>query len=564
MTQKQVTGAQALVHMFERQGVTHIFGYPGGANIPIFDALRDSEIKFVLSRHEQGATHMGDGYARAGGKAGVVLVTSGPGATNAITGIMTAHMDSVPMVVISGQVGSGSLGLDAFQEADVSGVSYPIVKHSYLVKDPMDIPRIVKEAFHLAETGRPGPVLVDIPKDVSSALITPDYETPLDLPGYIVPNSGDLPAIERAADLLHQAQRPIILAGHGVLISHGSEELLHLAETLQAPVTTTLLGKGAFPERHPLSVGMLGMHGTAYANLAVNACDCIISVGSRWDDRITGDLSRFCTEAKKIHIDIDPAEEDKLLHMDQFICGDARAVLEQLNSVVRPGETSAWLDQVSAWKKEHPLAFETDHGLEARYVLSILDELVDDNTIVTTDVGQHQMWAAQFVRISSPNHWVSSGGAGTMGFGLPSAIGAQFACPGKRVVAIAGDGGFQMTLPELATAAIHKLPLTVIVIDNRFLGMVRQWQDMFYGNRLYGVDLEGNPDFIKIAEAYGVKGFHVNSVKDTKKVLQEALAYTEGPSLVHAEVIKELNVFPMIPAGGSYNDMIFEAPQEKR
>ncbi len=562
MASERMTGAQALVKVFEKHGVSHIFGYPGGANIPIFDALRDSQIKFVLSRHEQGATHMGDGYARAGGKAGVVLVTSGPGATNAITGVMTAHMDSVPMVVISGQVGSGSLGLDAFQEADVSGVSYPIVKHSYLIKDPEDIPRITKEAFHLAETGRPGPVLIDIPKDISSALFTPEFDAPMELPGYEIPSKGDESAVQNAAELLHAAKKPLILAGHGVLVAGGSEQLLRLAESLQIPVTTTLLGKGAFPERHQLSLGMLGMHGTPYANLAVKDCDCIISIGARWDDRITGNLAKFCAEATKIHIDIDPAEHDKLLRMDQFICGDAREVLDQLNAVTRPGDTEAWRKQIDSWKQEHPLTFETDPGLEARYVLNVLDSLVDQDTIITTDVGQHQMWAAQFVRTTAPNHWISSGGAGTMGFGFPSAIGAQFACPKKKVVAIAGDGGFQMTLSELSTAAIHKLPLTVIVIDNKFLGMVRQWQDMFYEKRLYGVDLDGNPNFVKVAEAYGVRAFHLTKVEDTEKVLKEALDYTDGPCLVHVEVIKELNVFPMIPAGGSYEDMILEAPKK--
>ncbi|MBD3420634.1 MAG: biosynthetic-type acetolactate synthase large subunit [Chitinivibrionales bacterium] len=563
MNTKKMTGAEALILACEKHGVTHIFGYPGGANIPIFDALIESPVKLILSRHEQGATHMADGYARATGNAGVVLVTSGPGATNTITGIMTAHMDSVPMIIICGQTITANLGLDSFQEADVSGISYPVVKHSYLIKNPHDTPRIVQEAFHIAESGRPGPVLIDVPKDVSSARIQPDFEQELELPGYLNPKTADKKAINAAARLLSSAAKPVILAGHGIIIGKAEKELKKLAETLHAPVISTLLGKGAIPETHKLSLGMLGMHGTAYANMAVKDTDCIISIGSRWDDRIVGDATVFCHHASRIHIDIDPAEHNKMIEVDIFINSDAKIALTELIAAIKPAPTKAWLEQVAEWKRTFPLVASTAHGLEAQYILKVLDEKSDNNTIIVTDVGQHQMWAAQFCKTTAPHNWLSSGGAGTMGFGFPAAIGAQIACPRKKVVAVVGDGGYQMTMPELATAAINKLPLTVLILDNRYLGMVRQWQDMFYDKRIVGVDLVGNPDFVKVAEAYGVKGFHLTKVKDVQQVLSEALAYRDGPTVIHAEVIKEDNVFPMIPAGASYDKMLLEAPKQK-
>jgi acetolactate synthase-1/2/3 large subunit len=563
MQTKQITGAQSIIESCERHGVKYIFGYPGGSNIPIFDALLDSPIKLVLSRHEQGASHMADGYARAAGKAGVCLVTSGPGATNAITGIMTAAMDSVPMVIICGQTITPNLGLDAFQEADVSGISYPVVKHSYLVKNVNDIPRVMQEAFYLAESGRPGPVLIDMPKDISSALFTPDYTKPLELPGYQVPKHGPKDALLEVAEALQRAKRPVILAGHGVLISRGSKQLMRLAETMQIPVMTTLLGKGCFPENHELSLSFVGMHGTAYANMALRDCDLIMAVGSRWDDRITGKVAAFCVGAHKIHIDIDPAERDKIIAVDTFICGDAATVLEELNDCITPGDTTAWRAQVAGWKKQYPLKFTTDRGLEAQYVLDVLNGLMKADAIVTTDVGQHQMWAAQFCKSTHPDTWLSSGGAGTMGYGFPAAIGAQFACADRQVVTVVGDGGFQMTMMELATAQIHKLPIKILILDNRFLGMVRQWQDMFYDKRLVGVDLVGNPDFVKLADAYGIKGFSIKTVEETEAVLKQALAFNDGPCVIHAHVIKEDNVFPMIPAGAGYDQMLLEAPTEK-
>jgi len=560
-------GAQTLLQCLEQGGIEVIFGYSGGAALPIFDALETAgtKIKFVLTRHEQGAAHMADGYARATGKPACVLVTSGPGAGNTITGIMTAHMDSVPMIIISGQQVTWMLGKDAFQEADIFGITMPIVKHSYLVKDSNDIPRVTKEALHIATTGRPGPVLIDMPKNVSQGPCTASLDAEIDLPGYQpdVAYTIEQDQIQEVVDMLSASERPVILAGHGLMLSHAGPELKELAEKAQIPVCSTLLGKGIFDETHDLSLGMLGMHGTAYANKAICEADVIFNIGSRFDDRIIGQPDKFGKNAKIIHIDIDPSEMDKMIQPDVKIVADAKTALTELNKHIQPLETKPWLATLDGYKKRFPLSYKKQGGLKMQHVLDVLDKLTDSNAVITTDVGQHQMWSAQFNKSKEPWNWISSGGAGTMGFGFPAAIGAQMGRPDDIVVAVCGDGGFQMTLFELSTAVLQKLPVKILVLNNHFLGMVRQWQELFFDNRKSGVDLEGNPDFVKLAEAYGAKGFQIKRPADIEKVLTRALEYNEGPCLINCEVIKEDNVFPMIPAGAALEDMITEKPKHR-
>ncbi|MDJ1494823.1 biosynthetic-type acetolactate synthase large subunit [Cytophagaceae bacterium DM2B3-1] len=561
-------GARVLIETLEQLGVEYIFGYSGGAALPLFDALYHSSIKLILTRHEQGATHMADGYARVTGKPGVVLVTSGPGATNTITGMMTAQMDSVPMIVLTGQTITSLLGLDAFQEADIFGMTMSVVKHNYLIKNTADISRITREAFHIATSGRPGPVLIDLPKDVTSAPFNGSLTDQIDLPAFQLPARPNPESVQSLADLINLSRKPILLVGHGALLSGAATEVRALAELIQAPVTNTLLGKGGFPETHPLSLGMLGMYGTVYANKALLECDLILSIGCRWDDRINGNPKKFCPQAKKLHIDIDPAEIGKIVVPDAYAIGDAKQVLQELLPLVHPLDTQEWVEQVQELKRLYPLQYRPFNGnipeglasLRAQHVIDVLYQLTNGNAIVTTDVGQHQMWAAQYFKTDQPDTWLSSGGAGTMGFGFPAAIGAQLARPDQQVIAIVGDGGFQMTLCELSTAALHKLPLKILVIDNKYLGMVRQWQEFFLDGRYSGTDLEGNPDFCMLAQAYGVKAFRITKEEELEQTLAEALAYQSGPCLIHAEVVKEDNVFPMIPAGQSIHEMITESP----
>ncbi|MFT5225679.1 MAG: acetolactate synthase-1/2/3 large subunit [Polaribacter sp.] len=567
MATQELDGAQALLKCLENEGIEIIFGYSGGAVLPIFDALETikTKIKFVMVRHEQGAVHMADGYARATGKPACVLVTSGPGAGNTITGIMTADMDSIPMIVITGQQVTWMLGKDAFQEADIFGISMPVVKHSYLVKATNDIPRIVKEAYYIATTGRQGPVLIDIPKDLSQGLFDGELDQEMNLPGYKPELSYDLDIakIKAIAEAIKISKKPLILAGQGAMLAKADDELKYLAETLNSPVTNTLLGKGVFPESHELALGMLGMHGTAYANKAIVEADLILSVGSRFDDRIIGQADKFGRHATIIHIDIDPAEIGKMIVPHYQCVGDAKAILTELNKHIERLDSDEWVEKIQGLKKKFPLSYKIHGGLKMQHVLDEFYKLTEGKAIMTTDVGQHQMWAAQFYKCDRSFQWLTSGGAGTMGFGFPAAIGAQLGRPDDLVIAVVGDGGFQMTMFELATAVIEKLPIIILVLNNHYLGMVRQWQELFFDERESGVDLVGNPDFVKLAEAYGATGYNLKRPADVRKVLEKAIAHRGGPVLINAEVTKYENVFPMIPAGAALEDMLIEPPKEK-
>ena len=560
---KMINGGRMLLESLHRLGITDIFGYPGGAIIPIFDEIYSyDKINYYFARHEQGLSHAADGYARVSGKVGVCLATSGPGATNLVTGIMTAHMDSVPMIAITGQVRSNLLGRDAFQETDTVGITMPITKSNYLVQNVKEIPRIVKEAYYIATTGRPGPVLIDIPNDIQVHKIPYAeferlFEEKIELEGYSPTYEGHPVQIKRAIKLIKEAKKPLIIAGAGVLKSKASKELFEYAEKTQTPVAMTLLGLGAFPGSHELSLGMLGMHGTVPANYATDEADLVIAAGVRFDDRIAGNPSKFIENAKVIHIDIDPAEIDKNKRADVPIVGDLKQVLSEINQAVEPQTHKEWVEKVIEWKKEYPLGHRKvgEDKLLPQEVLQAIDDILKGDAIIVTDVGQHQMWAAQYFTYQNPDSIVTSGGAGTMGFGLPAAIGAQIGAPDKKVVLIVGDGGFQMTVQELMMIKQYNLPVKVVILNNSYLGMVRQWQELFKDRRYSFVNLEVNPDFIKIADAYGIKNAKLTNKEDLRTKLKDLILSDEGV-LIECVVEKEENVFPMIPAGKTVSQMI--------
>jgi acetolactate synthase-1/2/3 large subunit len=551
-----MNGAQILLECLKREGVEVIFGYPGGQILPTFDALYDEkDIKFILTRHEQGAAHAADGYARATGKTGVCLSTSGPGATNLVTGIANAYMDSIPMVAITGQVRTYLIGNDAFQESDVTGITRPITKHNYLVKDVKDLARTIREAFYIASTGRPGPVVIDFPSDVQNAKTEFVWPQKIELRSYQPTYVGHPGQIKRAAKLIEKAKKPIFYVGGGVISSAASEELKAIAENNQVPVTTTFMGLGAFPGSHPLCLGMLGMHGTAYANHAIMESDVIIAVGARFDDRVTGRIDAFAPHAKIIHIDIDPTSISKNIRVDVPIVGDAKEVLRDLVRYIRKApDTKEWLAQIEKWRKEFPLTYKQDERLRPQYIIEKIQELTKGDAIITTEVGQNQMWACLFYQHNQPRTWISSGGLGTMGFGLPAAIGAQMGRPEKVVFDIAGDGSIQMNIQELATAVFNKLPVKIAILNNGYLGMVRQWQELFYKKRYSATPLQ-NPDFVKLAEAYGAKGLRVTRKEEVVPAIKEALA-TDNVVMIDFVIEPEENVFPMVPAGEALNRML--------
>jgi acetolactate synthase-1/2/3 large subunit len=558
----KLTGAQIMMEVLKEEGVDTIFGFPGGAVIDIYDQLVKTDIRHVLVRHEQGAVHAADGYARAGGRVGVCLVTSGPGATNTVTGIASAFMDSIPLVVISGQVPTHLIGNDAFQEVDIVGITRPCTKHNYLVNSVDDLARILKEAFFLARSGRPGPVLVDVPKDVVRK--TAEY-VPIkrvNLRSYQPTYQPNLKQLKKVVELIQQAERPMIFAGGGIILSGGSDELTRFARRIRSPITTSLMGLGAFPGTDPLWLGMIGMHGTYRANMCTAACDLLISVGVRFDDRVTGKTDLFAAQAQIVHIDIDPTSIRKNVPVAIPVVGDCKVSLAHLNRLIDEVDLGdleqkrrPWLDQIQEWKAIKPLAYRLCDKIKPQYVVEKLYELTGGSAIVTTEVGQNQMWAAQYYHFDHPNHFITSGGLGCMGFGLPAAIGAQMACPDKMVVDIAGDGSIQMNIQEMATAVQYCLPVKIVILNNRYLGMVRQWQELFYDKRYACTAMEYAPDFVKLAEAYGATGLRATKPEEVVSVLQQGLA-TPGPVIMDFMVDREESVYPMVPAGAPITEML--------
>ena len=559
---RTLTGAQILMEVLKDEGVDTIFGFPGGAVIDIYDELAKTDIRHILVRHEQGAVHAADGYARAGGKVGVCLVTSGPGATNTVTGIASAYMDSIPMVVLTGQVPTHLIGNDAFQEVDIVGITRPCTKHNYLVQSTEDLARTVKEAFYLAQSGRPGPVLVDLPKDVVNSKIEYTPQKEVRLKSYNPTYAPNMKQLKKVVELVEQAQRPVIFAGGGIILSKASRELTEFARKTGIPVTTSLMGLGAFPGTDPLWLGMIGMHGTYRANMSTGACDLMIAVGVRFDDRVTGKTDSFASQSKIVHIDIDPTSIRKNIPVTIPVVGDCRNSLEHINRLLDDVDLSGfkakhskWLDQIDQWKSTKPLAYKQDEVIKPQYVVEKLYELTRGDAIVTTEVGQNQMWAAQYYHFDNPNHFITSGGLGCMGFGLPAAIGAQMACPDKLVVDVAGDGSIQMNIQEMATAVQGCLPVKVVILNNNYLGMVRQWQELFYEKRYACTLMEHAPDYVKLAEAYGAVGLRATKPDEVEAVLSEGLSIPQ-PVIMDFQVDKEESVYPMVPAGAPITEML--------
>jgi acetolactate synthase-1/2/3 large subunit len=560
---KKLSGAQIFLDCLKREKVDTIFGFPGGAVLNLYDELYGSDIRHYLVRHEQAAVHAADGYARATGKVGVCLVTSGPGATNTVTGLATAYMDSIPVIVLSGQVPTPLIGNDAFQEADILGITRSCTKHNYLVKSVKDLGRIMREAFHIARTGRPGPVVIDIPKDVTADLTEYQPTEKIRIPGYNPTTEGHPGQIERALDLLVKAKRPLLYVGGGIILADASRELRRFAERFRIPVTMTLMGLGAFPGDHPLSLGMLGMHGTCRANMAISNADLVIAVGARFDDRVTGRVDKFAGEATIVHVDIDPTSISKNVVVDIPIVGDAKKVLQQILQTLKKSKyekvktprRTEWLNQIEAWKRQRALEYETDGELKPQYVVEKIYEVTRGEALITTEVGQNQMWAVQYYLFKKPRMLFTSGGLGTMGYGFPAALGVQVARPDKLVFDIAGDGSIQMNSQELATAVQYNLPVKIAILNNGYLGMVRQWQELFYGKRYACVDMSAQPDFVKLAEAYGAVGLRATKPEEVVPTLKEAIR-TPKPVVIDFRVSREEGVYPMVPAGAALTEMI--------